>query len=60
LIFSSVVLVPLVITTLLKENPDWSMPALFLAVALLSAVRYVRAKKNAEAERRLKKSGAIE
>ena len=57
LIFSSVVLVPLVINTLLKENPDWSMPALFLAVALLSAVRYVRAKKNVEAERRREKGG---
>jgi ABC-2 type transport system ATP-binding protein len=60
LVLSSVVFVVLAIGMLFRDKPDWSVPALLLAVAILSGVRYVRAKKNVEAERKRGQGGSIE
>jgi ABC-2 type transport system ATP-binding protein len=59
LVLSSVVFVVLAIGTLFKEKPDWSLPALLLAVVILSSVRYVRARKAVEAERTRGHGGPI-
>jgi ABC-2 type transport system ATP-binding protein len=59
LVLSSVVFVVLAIGMLFKEKPDWSLPALLLAVVILSSVRYVRAKKAVEAERKRGHGGPI-
>jgi ABC-2 type transport system ATP-binding protein len=59
LVLSSVVFVVLAIGMLFKEKPDWSLPALLLAVVILSSVRYVRARKAVEAERKRGQGGPI-
>jgi ABC-2 type transport system ATP-binding protein len=59
LVLSSVVFVVLAIGMLFKEKPDWSLPALLLAVVILSSVRYVRARKAVEAERKRGHGGPI-
>ena len=51
LILSVLLFIAFSVATLFKEQPDWSMPVLFLAVAILSGVRYIRAKRTVEAER---------
>jgi ABC-2 type transport system ATP-binding protein len=60
LVLSLIVFITLAVGMLFKENPDWSMPLLLFAVAILSGVRYFRAKKTVEAERKRGAGGPIE
>jgi ABC-2 type transport system ATP-binding protein len=59
LILSLGILIVLAVAMLFKDNPDWSMPVLLLAVAILSTARYLRAKKTVDAEHKRGQGGPI-
>lgn len=60
LIVSIVIFFVVAVAMLLKPNPDVTAPALFLLIIAFSTLRYMKVKKQVEAENRRREGGAIE
>jgi Ca2+/Na+ antiporter len=59
LILSTVIFFVVSTAMLLKPNPDWSFPALFMVVIAFAAFRYLKVRRQVEAESKRAQGGAI-